>query len=90
MNVKIPICSYRQLRPLTSVVTVNWNQSVTANSPQPSAIYICGSRIARYRSKPTAGHKMNINQNLLLVAAIALLLLVGKYAATYTGLAGTL
>ena len=53
-------------------------------------LYICGSQTARYRSKQTARHKMNIIQSLLLVAAIALLLLVGKYAATYTGLAGTL
>jgi hypothetical protein len=32
---------------------------------------------------------MKTIQSLLLVATVALLLLVGKYAATYTGLAGT-
>jgi len=51
-------------------------------------LYIRGSETARYRSKPTASHKMKTIQSLILVAIVALLLLVGKYAATYTGLAG--
>ena len=60
---------------------------MSAHSPQPSAIY-CDTEPAR--SKPTASHKMKTIQSLLLVAIVALLFLVGKYAATYTGLAGTL
>jgi hypothetical protein len=60
--------------------------------PQPSAkcyTYICESEPARYWSKPTASHKMKTIQSLVLVATVALLFLVGEYAATYTRLADT-
>ena len=40
----------------------------------------------RYQSTPTPDHKMKTVQILLLVAAVALLFLVGKDAETLTGL----
>jgi len=39
MNLTIPIRSYRQLCPQTSVGTVKRNHSESAHSPQPNAIY---------------------------------------------------
>jgi hypothetical protein len=39
MKLKIAIRSYRQLCPHTCDGTVKWNPSVSAHSPQPSAIY---------------------------------------------------
>ena len=87
MNLKIPIHSYRQLCPQSSVGTVKGNPTVSATAPS-QVLYKCGSGTARYRSKPTARHKMKIIQSFLLVAAIALLLLIGKYDATHTGLGG--
>ena len=90
MNSKISISPYRQLCQHSSAGTVKGNHSVFAHSPQPSAIYICGSEQAGYRSQPTASHKMKNIQSILLIATVALLFLVGKYAASYTGLASTL
>jgi len=67
---------------------VMWHCIVeSADSRQPSALYISRSEPTRYRSKPIASHKMKTIQNLLIVATVALLFLVGRYAATYTGLA---
>ena len=95
INLKISTCSYQQLCAQTSCGTVQEKHPVPAHSPQPSTIYIYiyiyiySSEPARYRSKPTASHQIKTIQSLTLVAAIALLFLVGKYAATYTVLAGT-
>jgi hypothetical protein len=52
-------------------------------------LYISGSEPARYRSKPTASHKVKTIQSLLLVVVVALLFLAGKYGAIYTCVAGT-
>jgi hypothetical protein len=52
-------------------------------------LYISGSEPARYRSKPTASHKIKTIQSLLLAIIVVQLFLVGKYGAIYTGVAGT-
>jgi hypothetical protein len=42
------------------------------------ALYKCGSEPARYRSKPTANHKLKTIKSLPLVATLALLFLIGS------------
>jgi hypothetical protein len=85
MNLKTSACSYRHLCLQTSCGNVEGNHPTP-----PTALtnpYITAAPNQLGTSQPTANHNMKTIQSLLLVAALALLFLVGKYAAIYKGLA---
>jgi hypothetical protein len=86
LNFKISISCYQKIAHWRQVALCGGYHSVSTHSTQPSGIYI-RVRTSSVPVRANCCHKMKTFQRILLALTIALLFLVGKYGAIYTGVA---